>query len=242
MARVFRGRSAAKRLAVRRRVWPAGDRHRQGRRAGPKPGKSAFPPRQSIQKRRRKRSERISQAYRRTVPKRLPQPATGGKASKAAAGQAAVVHCRGCVPAFVGRPVVRPRQGCVPPPPLHPPAGPPHSAALRSPDRRGTAAKILYSERELSEDAERPTAGSEKTRRNRPRANSAPGRAISPTSPTPAHNHTMHPQSTRRLAAARCRHTTAPARPRTNAGRDAWAKPRSTQQDFVKGDLADVGH
>lgn len=121
----------------------------------------------------------------------------------------------------VGRPAVRPRQGVRSAAPLASPRRPARPTPLRSPDRRGTAAKILDSKRERSEDAERPTAGSEKTRHNRPRANSAPGRAISPTSPTPAHNHTMHPQSTRRLAAARCRHTTAPARPRTNAGRDA---------------------
>ena len=91
------GRSAASRLAVRRRLAgrPACVTV-QGRRAGPKPGKSAYPARQSIQKRHRKRSEYISQAFRHhrlTIPKCLPQPSTGGKTSKAAAGLAAPICC-----------------------------------------------------------------------------------------------------------------------------------------------------
>ena len=59
------GRSAASRLAVRRRLAgrPACVTV-QGRHAGPKPGESAFPARQSIQKGHRKRSERLSQAFR----------------------------------------------------------------------------------------------------------------------------------------------------------------------------------
>jgi len=123
--RGFLGRSPARRLAVRRRL--AGERHRQGRTAGPKPGKSALPARQSIQKRHRKRSERISQAYRhhKTLQPQSAcpsQPQAPGRRKRPPAWLrpcAASGRCRrGCVPAFVRRRVGRPdascRQGGVP--------------------------------------------------------------------------------------------------------------------------------
>ena len=117
--RGFRGRSPAWRLAVRRRL--AGERHRQGRNVGPKPGKSAFPARQSIQKRHRKRSERISQAYRqhKTLQPQSAcpsQPQVPGRRKRPPAWLRPCVapgSCRrGCVPAFVRRRVGRPDASC----------------------------------------------------------------------------------------------------------------------------------
>ena len=189
---------------------------------------------------------RLTGAIRPTVPKRLPQPATGGKASKAAAGQAAAVHCRGCVPVFVRR---RPRAS---------------QARLRTPARgpacRQAPARVRSAAPLASPPQVCPTplrtvppaaaglprrfwiqSGNAQKTRNAPQlAAKRPGATDpAPTAPAAERFHLLHP---RQHTTTRCRHTTAPARPRTNAGRDAWAKPRSTQQDFVKGDLADVGH
>lgn len=78
--------------------------------------------------------------------------------------------------------------------PLHPPAGPPHSAALRSPDRRGTAAKILDSKRDDQRTRNAPQLAAKRPGATDP----------APTSPPAERFHLLHP---RQYTTTRCAHS-----------------------------------
>ena len=88
----------------------AGVRHRRVGNAGPNPAESAYPPRQSTRKRRRKRSERLFRAFRQDKTLQSPKalaPALHRRqdVTKAAAGLGCgQAHRRGCVSATCAAP------------------------------------------------------------------------------------------------------------------------------------------
>ena len=189
---------------------------------------------------------RPSGTYNRTTQNACPSPPQAVRRRKRPPARlrsciAAVVYLYSCVGVLrranlvcgrrrVGRPAVRPCQRVRSAAPLaSPPQARPTPLRCAPPTAVGLPRRFWIQ------------SGNDQKTRNAPQpAAKRPGATDpAPTSPPAELFHLLHP---RQHTTTRCRHTTAPARPRTNAGRDAQAKPRSTQQNFVKGDLADVGH